>query len=149
MMFRLLTTLLSCSIATLAACGDDDDDDLEGTGQMCEVTEDCFAGLEDVPGDPNCFTNVEGGYCSHTCASDAECCSVEGECDFGERGQLSEVCAPFESFDDTWCFISCEDDILAALPEQDRDTYCEDVSPDLHCRATGGGDPRKVCLPDG
>lgn len=145
-----IAVALASSLGVLGAgCGDDDDDDLQGTGGSCEVTADCFAGLEGIPGEPRCFTNVQGGYCSHTCASDAECCSVAGECDFGERGTLPEVCAPFESFDGDWCFLSCEDDLLAALPAEDRDTYCEDISPDLHCRATGGGDPRKVCLPDG
>ncbi|MBI2893581.1 MAG: hypothetical protein HYY06_08505 [Deltaproteobacteria bacterium] len=141
-------SLLAALMVSLWGCGDDDDS--SGTGQTCEVAEDCYRSVAgDVPGDPNCFTNVEGGYCSHTCTSDEECCSLEGECDFGGRGSLEEVCAPFEAFAGTYCFLSCEDDVLQLLPEDQRDTYCEDISSDLHCRATGGGDPRRVCLPEG
>jgi hypothetical protein len=145
-----LRSILSATLAlaaALAGCGGDDD--AEGTGQTCAKTADCYGGIDGaVPGTPLCL-DVSGGYCTHTCANDAECCSIEGECVFGERGELPQVCAPFTSMEDTWCFLSCEDEFLATLPEAERDTFCESISPDLHCRATGGGDPRKVCLPSG
>jgi hypothetical protein len=133
-------------VTWIAGCGGND---VQGTGQACAHTSDCYANIDGgVPGTPLCL-DVSGGYCTHTCASDAECCSVPGECDFGDRGELVQVCAPFESLGGTWCFLSCEDAILATLPEEQRATFCEDTSPDLHCRATGGGDPKKVCLPSG
>jgi hypothetical protein len=138
---------IACVTFIVAGCGGDEG--VEGTGQSCAKEADCYADLEgEVPGTPLCL-DASGGYCTHTCTSDAECCSVEGECDFGDRGELLQVCAPFTSLEGTWCFLSCEDDILAELPEGERETFCEDISPDLHCRATGGGDPRKVCLPSG
>ncbi len=139
-------------IAGLSGCGCGDDEgggggpDLD-VGASCEVAEDCFADLEgEVPGEIICIDRVEEGYCSHACVDDTECCSIEGECDFGEElGELAEVCAPFESMGGTWCFVSCED-----LVEVDGETLCQDVSVDLHCRSTGGGgDNRRVCLPDG
>jgi len=133
--------------ALLLSCGGDDD--VEGTGQACEEVADCYADVEgEVEGEIACL-DVSGGYCTHTCTVDSDCCAQEGECDYEDLGELIQVCAPFTSMEDTWCFLSCEDDALARVPEEDRATFCQDISPDLNCRATGGGDPKKACLPGG
>jgi hypothetical protein len=141
-MKRALAALL------ILSCGGDDED-VEGTGQACETADDCYADLEEeVEGTVQCLS-VSGGYCTHTCTVDADCCAIDGECDYGDRGELVQICAPFTSQQDRWCFLSCEDSALARVPEEDRATFCEDISSDLGCRATGGGDPKKVCLPSG
>ena len=129
----------------LPSCGDDDGGGADlHVGEACEAPEECFDTLaEEVPGEVICIDRVAGGYCSHACVDDTECCSVEGECDFGpDYGVLPEICAPLESMGGTWCFVSCEG-------VEDETTYCEGISPDLHCRSTGGGaENRKVCLPE-
>jgi len=98
--------LLCLSVAcTVVACGDDDndhgggsDDSPEETGQQCGVADDCFIDLrgdDGIQGEAVCLDRVEGGYCTHTCATDADCCAVDGECET----DLRQVCAPFENTD--------------------------------------------------
>jgi hypothetical protein len=71
------------ALALLAAC---DDDDGSGVGTSCSSAEQCYLDLEEeVQGDPVCLDRVEGGYCSHECATDDDCCTVEGECANGRR----------------------------------------------------------------
>jgi hypothetical protein len=145
---RLAITLL-CTIG-LAACGDDDnhadgDGSPDNAGEMCEVAEDCYPDLEgDLSGDPVCLDKVEGGYCTHLCETDEDCCAVEGEC----VTDLPQVCAPFESTGMKMCFLSCED---ALVGEQDSNAYCvENAHPRFICRSTGGGaENRRVCVPEG
>jgi len=127
-----------------AGCDDDDDDgDLDDqTGGSCETAADCYAGVdtEAMPYPPICMDRVETGYCTHSCVTDADCCSVEGECDDGRP----QVCAPFESTGEYYCFLSCED-----VPEAEEADYCATyANADFGCRSTGGGsDNRKVCVP--
>jgi len=159
--------LLCLSVAcTVVACGDDDndhgggsDDSPEETGQQCGVADDCFIDLrgdDGIQGEAVCLDRVEGGYCTHTCATDADCCAVDGECET----DLRQVCAPFENTDMMMCFLSCEDEDLEALPVEERDydaatddanAYCyHHASVDFICRSTGGGAAnRKVCVPGG
>ena len=137
--------------ATAPACHDDDDDggDLgENTGAPCETADECFPDVADggLIGDPVCLDRVEDGYCTHTCADDADCCAAEGEC----TNDLPQLCAPFESTGDYFCFLSCEEADLPAEYE-DANEYCQEwAHPEFICRSTGGGaDNRKVCVPNG
>jgi len=90
------------------------------------------------------FTN---GYCTHHCATDADCCAVPGEC----RSGYPEVCGPFESTGEMVCFLSCESPTVAAAGYNDDMLYCQTfANPDFICRSTGGGSQnRKVCVPNG
>jgi hypothetical protein len=137
---RTLRLLSICAV--LAACGGDDD---ENTGAACEVADDCYDDIarEDIAGDIECLDRVEGGYCTHLCESDDDCCAVDGEC----LSDFPQVCAPFESTGQKRCFLSCEAEVVG---DADETTFCQDnASDDFLCRSTGGGgENRKVCVPE-
>ena len=144
MRLRRAATVLVALIAGYAgatACGHDEGDGNGNAGAACDVPDDCYpdADPEEIQGDIMCLDRVPGGYCTHTCTSDADCCAAEGECD--DRPQ---VCAPFESTGTMMCFLSCE---APDVGEEDADGYCHDyASPEFSCRSTGGGsNNRKVC----
>lgn len=122
------------------ACGDDGAQ-ASSAGAACEVVDDCYADVdpEDIEGDVQCLDRVPGGYCTHTCSSDEDCCAAEGECD-----GRPQVCAPFESTGTMMCFLSCEG---VEEAEDDADGYCREyASESFSCRSTGGGsNNRKVC----
>lgn len=137
---------------SLPGCGDDDDDgdgtaSPTNTGQACSTVEQCYVGVEDgtLLGEAVCLDRVEGGYCTHHCASDADCCAVPGEC----PGNRAQVCGPFESTGEMYCFLSCEDEDWQATTFGDSDLYCQGYAgAAFHCRSTGGGSQnRKVCVP--
>jgi hypothetical protein len=116
----------------------------EHVGQPCDVVDDCYPDLKDrdaLAGEIECLTKVPGGYCTHLCESDDDCCAVPGEC----VGDYPQVCAPFEDQPDKRCFLSCEGDLRGYSP----DDYCRTYAhPDFNCRSTGGGaQNRKVCVP--
>ncbi len=141
---RITSSILgpfTLSLAILvAACGDDDEE-VDGVGSACTKAEQCYADLEaEVAGAAMCLDRVEGGYCTHACATDADCCTVEGECPGGRE----QVCGPFESTGLRLCFLSCED-------QADGDAYCAEYAHEgFICRSTGGGSTnRKVCVPNG
>lgn len=127
------------------ACGDDEDG-LDNAGQACEMADECYEDLgqdrDMLAGDPLCLYDVPGGYCTHLCQTDADCCAVEGECDDG----IPQVCAPFQSTGMMMCFLSCEATVVG---DGDDGAYChEHAHPDFGCRSTGGGSQnRKVCVP--
>ncbi|MFO8072097.1 MAG: hypothetical protein R6V85_09505 [Polyangia bacterium] len=135
--------LASLLVATWA-CDDDGGSGLDAVGQPCEVAADCYPQLDtsQLAGEVVCMDRVEGGYCTHHCQTDADCCAVEGECD--PEYDLDYVCAPFESTGEKYCFISCEG-------QDDADDYCQSwAHHEFICRSTGGGDEnRKVCVPEG
>lgn len=117
------------------------------TGASCSAASQCYSGIDagTLKGTVQCL-NVTGGYCTHTCQSDADCCAVPGEC----AAHLHEVCSPFESTGQKYCFLSCEaGDIYPS--NLDPTTFCQRyASSAFTCRSTGGGQagaPRKVCLP--
>lgn len=115
----------------------------EQTGQVCEVADDCYPDVTgELSGDALCLDRVRGGYCTHECAEDTDCCAAEGECET----DLRQVCSPFESTDTRMCFLSCEGDDLGGLDEQ---TFCQrEASRDFICRSSGGGsENRKICVP--
>lgn len=128
--------------------GGDDPDRPEDTGAACEVAGDCYPDVAEgeLQGDAVCVDRVRGGYCTHTCETDDDCCAAEGECD----ASIHEVCSPFESFEGMHCFLSCEDeDIAQATDVTDANDFCQkNASADFICRSSGGGATnRKICVP--
>lgn len=125
----------------VVSCSDDSN---ENTGQSCDTASQCYPSVahEELSGAVICMDRVESGYCTHTCQTDADCCKVEGECKTG----FPQVCAPFESTDAKYCFLSCEDEDVG---ENDPTEYCHaNAHEAFGCRSTGGGNEnRKVCVP--
>jgi len=135
----------------------------ELTGSSCMTASDCYSGIDAAAlqgGGAVCIDKVSGGYCTHTCTKDEDCCAVPGEC----RTGLKQVCASFENQGDKYCFLSCEDTDIAAATDAgandagnvdgggfDGTEYChKNASTDFGCRSTGGGQSnRQVCLPEG
>jgi hypothetical protein len=115
------------------------------TGQSCAMASDCYKGLDAgaLKGQVTCLTSLPGGYCSHTCQQDSDCCAVSGECAKG----LTEVCAPLESNPQTYCFVSCEAADISTAPDggsEDPNTFCGRVAgTGFTCRSTGGGAANK------
>jgi hypothetical protein len=147
----------SLLLALSTSCRDEDDHHHEGdagqsgspdqVGSICEVPDDCYPELdhEDLHGDVLCMERVRGGYCTHECATDDDCCAVEGEC----VTDLPQVCSPFESTGQMMCFLSCERADWEGAGAPDEQTFCQhEASPDFICRSSGGGAlNRKVCVP--
>lgn len=132
----------------VAACGDDDNGAVPtDTGRSCASADQCYPGVKDgeLLGEAVCIDRVEGGYCSHECTQDSDCCAASGEC----AGNYAQVCAPLESMSGMHCFLSCENEDLELANLTDGDVYCSRyANAAFHCRSTGGGsDNRKVCLP--
>src|SRR4029453_11675236 len=130
----------------LAACGDDD---AENTGEACMVEGDCYEDVADEDRDAlgtiECLDRVEGGYCTHLCEGDDDCCVVDGEC----ATDHPQVASPFENESAIQrCFLSCEPEVIG---DQEENDYCHEFASDeFECRSTGGGsENRKVCVPPG
>jgi hypothetical protein len=111
-------------------------------------TSDCYPGLDAgaLSGTVVCLP-LQGGYCSHTCTADTDCCKITGECPTG----IKEVCAPLESNPQTYCFVSCAaaDITPTADGGADPNSFCKSVAnSSFTCRSTGGGsNNRKFCGP--
>lgn len=139
--YQMMIVVMTAGAAAWAGCGKDRGEG-ENTGSACEIAEDCYPDVnhEDLAGEVVCMDRVEGGYCTHHCTADEDCCAAEGECDTG----LVQLCAPFESTGEYFCFISCEG-------VEDEEAFCqENAHPRFICRSTGGGvDNEKVCVPEG
>src|SRR5947207_1844368 len=92
------------------------------TGQSCTAAAQCYPGLQEggaLKGTVTCLTQVSGGYCTHTCSVDTDCCAVNGEC----TASRPQVCSPFESTAQKYCFLSCEDSTVRAANAADANTY--------------------------
>lgn len=147
--------LFLAAAAIVAACSSSSSpppsSSADQAGQACTSAAQCYPGLQEagtLHGAVQCLDRVPGGYCTHLCATDADCCAVPGECLSGFR----EVCAPFESTGQNYCFLSCEAaDISTATNGQvtDETLYCQKYANSAFgCRSTGGGKTnRKVCTP--
>jgi len=118
-------------------------------GQSCSSASQCYSGLDAsaLHGQVTCLTQLQGGYCTHTCQSAADCCAIPGEC-----AGYQEVCAPLQSAASTYCFVACSSSAIAAFPNAgttDPNTFCQrwaDAS--FTCRSTGGGSNNmKFCGP--
>jgi len=164
---------IASALSIVAACGSSKDEAAatpdaaadvgargsEHVGQSCTAATDCYKGLEggSVKGTVQCLDRVTGGYCTHLCQTDADCCAVPGECVTG----FKQLCAPFESTGQMMCFLSCESGDLHTIPTDagvdaagtvpDPTVYCQYyVGTDFLCRSTGGGrDNKQVCVPGG
>ena len=139
--WRTLALALALPVLALS-CHGDDEGDLRA-GAACADPDECYPDVdrEALVGDVLCLDKVPGGYCTHTCQSDADCCAAPDECPNG----LPQVCAPFENTGLMMCFLTCE-----SIPDdRDSDAYCQDEAhPDFICRSTGGGAAnRRVCVP--
>jgi hypothetical protein len=142
--------ILVFALASLSACSSDDSKGSdENTGTSCSAPAQCYPGLDAgvLKGEVQCLTRVTGGYCTHLCTADSDCCAVTGECKSG----FKQVCAPFESTGLKMCFLSCEAaDVKAGDPAiTDDSAYCQKyANAAFGCRSTGGGsENRKVCVP--
>ena len=141
------------ALVFLLACGSSHNGAPVGpgtTGQSCSAAAQCYPGVDAATlqgGVPVCMTQFTDGYCTHLCASDLDCCAIPGECPSG----YPEVCGPFESTGQMYCFLSCEDRDVSAVGFTDSSTYCQTyANPAFICRSTGGGSAnRKVCVPNG
>lgn len=127
--------------------GADDRGSPDHVGSVCEVPADCYPEVDhsDLEGAVICMERVRGGYCTHECDSDTDCCATEGEC----ATDLPQVCSPFESTGIRMCFLSCEASDVQAAGASDEQTFCQhEASHDFICRSSGGGSAnRKVCVP--
>jgi len=119
-------------------------------GQSCSVASQCYAALDAgaVHGQVTCLTQLQNGYCTHTCQSDADCCAAAGEC----PTSLEQVCASFESSGKLYCVLRCDAAYLATVPAagaSDPAAYCQRwANAAFTCRSTGGGSGnRKFCGP--
>ncbi len=113
------------------------------TGATCKAASDCYVGVDPttLSGSIACLS-VTNGYCTHGCATDADCCSVKGEC----AGGRPEVCSPFESIGKMVCLLSCESTDVGS---EDPNAYCgQFANAAFTCRSSGGGSKnRKICSP--
>ncbi len=132
----LVWTVVATAALLIGAC----DDNHENTGHACASVDQCYPGIDQstLLGEVVCMDRVTGGYCTHHCTADTDCCAVAGECETG----FPQVCAPFESTGEYYCFLSCEG-------VQDAASYCQEhANRAFGCRSTGGGTTnRKVCVP--
>jgi hypothetical protein len=141
---RTIQASLALSFVALAAlvqaCGGPG----EQAGQSCAAPAECYPEVDpaDLQGEVLCLDKVAGGYCTHLCVTDADCCAVPGECQSGHP----QVCSPFESTGQMMCFLSCEATVIGDYTEA---TYCQDfANAAFGCRSSGGGtENRKVCVP--
>jgi hypothetical protein len=123
----------------------------EQVGQACAQASQCYPTLEAAAlhGTVTCLTQgLPAGYCTHTCQSAADCCAIPGECLTG----FKEVCAPYESTGQMYCFLACDSSDIAAAPDAgttDPSTFCSRwANASFTCRSTGGGSAnRKFCGP--
>jgi hypothetical protein len=150
-----------------SACGSSNDDNGSGgggnggaagaggspdnTGSECQTVTDCYPGVDPktLSGPVQCLAQISGGYCTHGCGVDDDCCKAAGEC----LTDLKQVCSPFESTGQKMCFLSCEPGDIQApdggpAPSSDWE-YCQRyAAPSFICRSSGGGaQNRKICVP--
>ena len=151
---RPLIRVLPLLLLTTLACGKDDKDEAgdetgspDQVGSVCLAPEDCYPNIDhtELAGEVQCLDRVPEGYCTHECASDEDCCAVEGECET----TLPQVCSPFESTGQMMCFLSCEEADVSGAGAEDEQAFCQEfVSPWFTCRSSGGGgENRKICVP--
>jgi hypothetical protein len=164
-------TIASACVLVVIACGSDGSSSsssggalpdsgtrgIEPAGQTCTAAAQCYPALDGggLAGEVTCLTKVSGGYCTHVCTQDSDCCATPGECLTG----VTEVCSPLENQGAKYCFLSCEDaDVQRALAANadagvtaggGTDAFCHTFAGTATgCRSSGGGSKnRKICLP--
>lgn len=143
---------LGSAVLVFQGCGGDNNSGrVENTGSACTAPTQCYPNVDQtttpLKGAVTCLS-VTGGYCTHECTSDADCCAVPGECN--PNSWFHQVCAPFQSTNKNYCFLSCNATYVSAAGYQTNDAlFCQQLaSPYFGCRSTGGGSTNeKVCLP--
>jgi hypothetical protein len=141
-------SIAACLAAALwVACSSDNSGggNLTGlAGQSCTSAAQCFPTLDAgaLRGQIACLTQLQGGYCTHSCQTDADCCVNPAEC----RAGFKEVCASFESAGPTYCFLSCDPADIGGADggAVDPNAYCQNYgNASFTCRSTGGGAQNK------
>jgi hypothetical protein len=140
----------AAAIVAAVACSSSSSSPAPQTGSSCTKSTDCYPGLDAaaLKGTVTCLTQLQNGYCTHTCTVASDCCAVPGECPAG----FAEVCAPLQSAPQTYCFVSCDTASIAAAPNggtTDPNAFCQRfANPTFTCRSTGGGSAnQKFCGP--
>jgi hypothetical protein len=81
----------------------------------CSTAQDCYPDASSVAiftMNPQCLTTSSGGYCTHVCSSDSDCCIWPSECPSGQH----QVCVPFSSSSSNMvCAISCGSSDIASV----------------------------------
>jgi hypothetical protein len=143
----LAVVVVLTGAAAVAACSSSSNP--PATGATCGKAGDCYPGVDatKIKGTVTCLTQLQNGYCTHTCTASTDCCAASGECPAG----FSAVCAPLQSAPQTYCFVSCDSAAISAAPNggtTDPNAFCQKfANPTFTCRATGGGNPQKFCGP--
>ncbi|MGB1275933.1 MAG: hypothetical protein ACPG77_09300 [Nannocystaceae bacterium] len=145
---KLLPLSFLVAVTLGLACGPGPSDTgPENAGSFCDGPADCYPDVDHaaLAGDVICVDNVDGGYCTHNCEVDSDCCAVPGEC----RTNILQVCSPFKNTSTKRCFLSCEVVDLAPGYEDDADRFCSDyMFAGWTCSSSGGGsENRKICKP--
>lgn len=143
-----MLALVGAAVVAVACSSSSSSAPATNTGTACTAASSCYPGLDAgaLMGQVQCLTNLQNGYCTHTCTKDADCCAVAGECPAGE----AQVCAPLQSAPQTYCFVSCQASAIpASAGTTDPNAYCQKLAnPTFTCRSTGGGsNNRKFCGP--
>jgi len=140
--------LVAVPLVVALACSSSSQTNPDQVGAACTTASQCYTTLDGaaVKGTVTCLTKYPGGYCTHTCAADTDCCAVAGECKAG----FKEVCAPLENQPTQYCFLACDAASIAASPNAgvtDPNAYCAKFfAASATCRSTGGGaNNRKFC----
>jgi hypothetical protein len=146
---RMFCAPIGVAILSMLACGNDTTPPVllvEQTGSSCTAPANCYPTLDAamLMGQVTCLTPPATGYCTHTCNVDTDCCAVSGECN-----GYPQVCSPYQSTPDKYCFLSCEQVDLADAGVADANAFCTKYAAlGMACRSTGGGSQnRKVCMP--
>lgn len=145
---------LTFLVAAMAGCTSGSGSSaVEQAGSSCANAAACYPNVDRdagtdagaLRGTVLCLDRVPGGYCTHTCTTDSDCCAVPGECKTG----FPQVCSPFESTGQKMCFLSCESAVVAGADGGDGTSYCaSNANSAFSCRSSGGGSQnRKVCVP--
>ena len=150
---KATTTLFAClgALASAIACSSSGPPrPAQPTGASCTSTVECYPGINvsTLKGTATCLTQLQGGYCTHTCTSNSDCCAVPGEC----PSAFPEVCSPIGSAPGTYCVLSCSSSAIAMAPNggtTDPNAYCQAfANPTFNCHSTGGGTAnQKFCGP--
>jgi hypothetical protein len=147
---KWVSRMFVLAAAAPVACGSDTPPPppAEQTGQACMNEGQCYPGLDAATfmgGPAVCLPVTGGGYCTHKCTADTDCCAVPGEC----KTSFPQVCSPFESQPDKYCILSCEDAQVSDAGVADANTFCATYAHvGFTCRSSGGGSQnRKVCMP--
>jgi hypothetical protein len=79
------SSMMLALLLTSAGCGDSSSAAPPQVGSSCETAVQCYDGLDagGLSGQVTCLSQVSGGYCTHTCTADTDCCTLAGECSDG------------------------------------------------------------------